>query len=63
LTFLPSGELQIAEALPSYVIDAWHLNDVRDSKPFRKEQWGYLEHHNSVIYPQGQERWARPRKV
>lgn len=63
LTFLPSGELQIAEALPSYVIDAWHLNDVQDSKPFRKEQWGYLEHHNSVIYPQGQERWARPRKA
>ena len=62
LTFLPSGELQIAEALPKYVIDAWHLHDVRDSKAFRREQWPYLEHHNSVIYPQGQERWARPRR-
>jgi putative restriction endonuclease len=59
LTFRPTGQLEISEVLPKYVVEAWNITRAVDSTPFKPRQAEYLKFHNDVVYPLGKERWNR----
>jgi serine/threonine protein kinase len=59
LTFRPTGQLEISEVLPKYVVEAWNITRAIDSTPFKPRQAEYLKFHNDVVYPLGKERWNR----
>ena len=59
LTFRPTGQLEISEVLPKYVVETWNITRAVDSTPFKPRQAEYLKFHNDVVYPLGKERWNR----
>ena len=59
LTFRPSGQLEISEVLPKYVIESWNIAKAVVTTPFKPRQSLYLQYHNDVVYPKGVERWNR----